>query len=134
MPAKDKLHDAVVRALQKAGWTILSDETTIRFNGRALYLDIIAEKDGRRIAVEVKGAAFDEMAELEKAIGQFIIYRFVLERRYPDTTIFLATPQGAFEKVFGTTRLDGPDLARSLNLNFLVFDPKREEIVQWIQL
>ncbi len=133
MPAKDLLHDVVVRALLKAGWIILSDQTTIRFNGRALFLDIIAEKDGQRIAIEIKGAAFDEMAELEKAIGQFIIYRFVLERRQPGTAIFLAVPEGAFEKVFGVSRPDGPDLATALGLNFLVFDPKKEEIVRWIQ-
>ncbi len=104
IPAKDKLHDAVVRALLKDGWRIVSDSQTIKFNGRTLYLDIVAEKDGRRIVVEVKGAAFHEMAELEKAIGQYILYRFVLEKRHPDLTLFLAAPCGAFERIFGTSQ------------------------------
>jgi len=55
----------------------VSDQPTLRFNGRAIYIDVIAEKDGRRIAVEIKGTAFEEMAELEKAIGRYLLYRFV---------------------------------------------------------
>lgn len=133
MPAKDKLHDAAVRALLKDGWRIVSDSQTIKFNGRTLYLDIVAEKEGRRIVVEVKGDAFDEMAELEKAMGQYLLYRFVLARQYPDLTPFLAAPQGAFGRIFGTSQIDGPDFAAQFNLNFLVFDSKKEEIIQWIQ-
>jgi len=133
MPAKDQLHDAVVRALLKDGWTILSNQPTVRFNGRILYIDVVAEKEGRRIAVEIKGTAFEEMAELEKAIGQYILYRFVLAQSRRDITVFLAAPQKAFEKIFGASHKDGPALADELSLNFLVFDPKQEEIVQWIQ-
>jgi len=132
MPAKDKLHEAVVRALLKDGWTIAPSQT-IKFNGRTLYLDIVAEKKGRYIVVEVKGTAFDEMAELEKAIGQYLLYRFVLGRQRPVCTLFLAAPQKAFEEIFGANKTDGPDFAAQFDLNFLVFDPKKEEIIQWIQ-
>lgn len=133
MPAKDELHDAVVRALLKAGWHLVADPPTINFNRRTLYLDIVAEKDGQRIVVEVKGAAFDEMSELEKAIGQYLLYCFVLARRQPDLTLFLATPQKAFQKIFGAAQPDGPDFAAELDLNFLVFDPQKEEIIEWRQ-
>jgi len=45
----------------------------------------------------------------------------------------LAAPLAAFEKIFGARQQDGPSLAAELNLNFLVFDPKKEEIIQWRQ-
>ena len=82
MPAKDIYHDNVKNALIKDGWTITSDPFIIQFKGIRLYADLeaekplAAEKEGRKIVVEIK--VFNTpspITELEKAIGQYGIYR-----------------------------------------------------------
>ena len=60
MPQRDIYHDVVKNALIKDGWTITHDPLILPYGGRNLYVDlgaevpIGAEKDDRRIAVEVK--------------------------------------------------------------------------------
>ncbi|CAN5784388.1 hypothetical protein BH20ACI4_BH20ACI4_24830 [soil metagenome] len=60
MPAKDIYHDTVKKALIKDGWTITAENLHLPWGGRDTFVDIaaekifIAEKEGRKIAVEVK--------------------------------------------------------------------------------
>ena len=60
MSAKDIFHETVKLALIKDGWTITSDPLTIRSDRIKLEIDLgvekvfAAEKDGKKIAVEVK--------------------------------------------------------------------------------
>lgn len=131
MPAKDSLHDVVRRALEKAGWRIVSESQTITFNDRTLYLDIIAEKNGKRIAVEVEGTSFSSMTQLERAVGQFVIYRHVLNRDFADIELFIAAPAGEIRRVFDLAQKDGENSRASLDLNLIAFDIQKEEITQW---
>ncbi|WP_340627206.1 element excision factor XisH family protein [Nodosilinea nodulosa] len=39
MAAKDLVHDAVKRALEKDGWTITDDPLFLRFGGLEMYID-----------------------------------------------------------------------------------------------
>ena len=57
MPAKDKYHDTVVIALEKAGWTIADEQILLAIDNRHLWVDIQASKEdeARVILVEVKG-------------------------------------------------------------------------------
>ncbi len=60
MPAKDIYHDTVKRALEKDGWKITAENLSLPWGGTQTYIDIsadevfAAEKEGRKIAVEVK--------------------------------------------------------------------------------
>ncbi len=60
MPAKDIFHDAVKNALLKDEWLVTDEQFYIRSGGVEIYIDIGAEKviaaerDGEKIAVEVK--------------------------------------------------------------------------------
>ncbi len=60
MPKRDLFHDAVKNALIKDGWTITDDPLTFRIDGINISIDLGAEKilgaekDGKRIAVEIK--------------------------------------------------------------------------------
>lgn len=62
MPAKDIFHDTVKAALQKDEWIILRENFRVQVDdeGLAMFVDLIAqkllsaEKDGIKIAVEVK--------------------------------------------------------------------------------
>ena len=87
MPAKDIYHDTVRRALEKDGWTITDENLRLPWGGTDAYVDIaaekifVAEKEGRKIAVEVKSfIGKSNLTELEKAVGQFVIYRLKKNR------------------------------------------------------
>lgn len=60
MSAKDVFHEVVKTALQKDGWQITNDPLTISVGGVNLSIDLAAEKliaaerEGQKIAVEVK--------------------------------------------------------------------------------
>jgi hypothetical protein len=74
---------------------------------------LAAEKPGRCIAVEIKsfvGASIID--EIEKALGQYLIYRSILRRRQPDRELFLAIPKSIaklFDESLGQLLLDDYD-------------------------
>ncbi len=137
MPARDKYHDAVRNALIKDGWTITHDPFYLLYGGSKLYVDlgaeklVAAEKEGRKIAVEVKGfGGPSEMAELEQAVGQLTLYRVVLAQREPECTLYLAVPEEVVKDVFQEPL--GQLLIEQGIARIIGFDPVEEEIVQWI--
>lgn len=138
MPAKDLYHDIVVDALKADGWTITDDPYRLRYGDRKLYVDlgaerttIAAEKQGEKIAVEIKSflgqSAIDD---LEDAVGQFNIYRTILQETEPDRELFLAVPDRAYEEVFDDKF--GRLIIRGQRLLLIVFDEEQGGIVQWI--
>ncbi len=61
----------------------------------------MAEKEGRKIAVEVKSfIGKSNLSEFEKAVGQFIIYRFAMRREDPERELFLAVGEKIYNKLF----------------------------------
>ena len=136
MPAKDIYHDTVKRALEKDGWTITKENLPLRWGRKYAYVDIaaekifVAEREGRKIAVEVKSfVGRSEMVELEKALGQFRLYRLALRKKEPERELFLAIPQEVYNELF--VNPDGLELIESESLKILVFDIDKEEIVEW---
>lgn len=137
MPAKDIYHDTVKRALIKDGWTITKENLPLRWGVKFTYVDIaaeklfIAEKEGRKIAVEVKSfVGQSDMTELEKALGQFRLYRLALRKKEPNRELFLAIPKEVYNELF--VNPDGLELIESESLKLTVFDKDKEEIVRWI--
>lgn len=137
MPAKDIYHDTVKRALIKDGWTITAENMRLPWGGTQTYIDIIAEevfvaeKEGRKIAVEVKSfIGKSNLSELEKAIGQFIIYRIAMRREEPDRQLFIAINEKIYNSLF--LHPDVIELIETEDLKVLVFDEVKEVIVRWI--
>lgn len=129
-------HDAVRSALIKDGWTITHDPFRLSWGGRDMYVDLgaerllAAEKDEHRIAVEVKSfVGASEMQDLERAIGQFVLYKTVLAEREPDRALFLAVPQFILQDVFEQPL--GELLIENNLVQVMGFDPDEEIIVQW---
>lgn len=105
--------------------------------GRNIYIDIIAEevftaeKEGRKIAVEVKSfIGKSNLSEFEKAIGQFIIYRIAMRKEDPDRQLFIAVGERIYNNLF--LHPDVIELIESEDLKVLVFDEVKEVIVRWI--
>ena len=82
MPAKDIFHNAIRSALIKDGWQITDDPLFIKASTRiSLYIDIGgeraigAEKDGKKIAVEIKSfLGMSPLAEFHTALRLSLIH------------------------------------------------------------
>ena len=84
MPTRDIYHDAVRNALLKDGWQITHDPLVLKWGWKDLFIDLgaerllAAEKDQQKIAVEIKSfTGPSDMADLERALGQYIVYHDV---------------------------------------------------------
>lgn len=137
MPTRDVLHDVVKNALIADGWTITHDPLTLAFGRRDVYVDlgaeapIGAEKEGRKIAVEVKSfVGVSEVTDLERALGQYLLYRVLLSRQEPDRALYLALPEEAFRSLLDGD--EGQALIDVGELRLLVFSPTRKVIDRWI--
>ena len=63
---------------------------------RVVRSDVAVHLSGKRIAVEVKSFLGDSpMRDLELALGQFLLYRSILEEQEFDRALFLAIPNQA---------------------------------------
>jgi hypothetical protein len=138
MPRKDFFHDAVKNALVKDGWTITADPLRIEFGGMDFYIDlgaerlIEAEKDGRKIAVEIKGFASPSVVyEFHAAIGQFMNYRLALSQEEPEREMYLAVPEDIFDSFFEMPF--GLLAITEYQLRLLVYDEEKEVIIKWIE-
>ena len=136
MPARDKCHDAVRNALIKDGWTITHDPSRLVWGKRDMYVDLGAKrllgavKGEQEIAVEIKSfLGASEIADLEKAIGQFSLYRTVMEEVEPGRGLYLAVPQKVMDSLFSDDL--GRLVLRGNLVRLISFDPSEEEIVQW---
>ena len=137
MPAKDKYHDTVRHALEKDNWRITDDPFSLKIGERDAFIDIgaeklfTAEKEGRKIAVEVKSfIGSSAIADLQNALGQFVFYQDFLAEIEPERVLFLAVRQRVFVNLFQEPV--GLKFLENKRLKLLVFDEISEEIVQWI--
>jgi hypothetical protein len=138
MPAKDLYHDAVVTALTGEGWIITDDPLKLTYGGQKMYVDlgaerntIAAEKAGQKIAVEIKSfLSRSVMEDFENAIGQYRIYRHVLEEKEPDRMLYLAVPAYLYDD-FLAERF-GQFILKRERLPLIIFDEEQERIITWI--
>jgi hypothetical protein len=138
VPARNHYHDAVVRALTADGWTITHDPLTLSFGGKDLFVDLgaeraalAAEKQGRRIAVEIQSfLGRSPVRSLEEAVGQYEIYRALLEEQDPSRTLYMAVPDRVYEGLL--TERFGQFVVDRLRLRVLVFNEHQQRVLQWI--
>lgn len=137
MPAKDIFHDLVVRILAQDGWRITHDPYRISVGRKNLFVDlgaekvIAAEREGKRIAVEIKSfEGPSEIHDLEEALGQYLLYAPFLRAQEADRQLYLGIPGEVFQNVFEEPI--GRGLLNEYVLRLLVFDPTKEVILQWI--
>jgi hypothetical protein len=137
MAAKDIFHEVVKKALQKDGWQITHDPLSLSVGGVNISIDlgaerlIAAEREGKKIAVEVKSfleRAF-AISEFHTALGQFINYRGALRPEEPDRVLYLAVPLSTHQSFF---QLDFPKaMVEENQVKMIIYDAKREVIAEW---
>jgi hypothetical protein len=70
-------------------------------------------------------------ADLEQAVGQYVVYNLVLTRTDRQRILFLAVSQETFDTAFRTPV--GQLVMTDLPLNLIVVNTVNCEIVQWIE-
>lgn len=137
MSRRDIYHSTVKLALQKAGWTITHDPFPLKIGNKRLSADlgaerlISAEKGTEKIVVEVKSFVGEsDVKDLEQALGQYVLYKQILNEIGENRDLYLAISLPVFNSVF-TVEI-GQLLINNKIIKLIVFDDKNEEIVQWI--
>ena len=136
--AKDLFHNTVKIALQKDGWKITHDPYQLRYGVADVYIDlaaeeaIAAEKEGRKIAVEVKSfAGGSTISEFHPALGQFLHYRVAIEvSSEPERMLYLAVPTDTYQMFL---RFEpAKTVIERYEIRLIIYNPTREAIDQWI--
>ncbi len=107
MSRRDIYHNTVKPALQKAGWTITHDPLPLQIGNKRLSADlgaerlISAEKGTEKIVVEVKSFVGEsDIKDLEQALGQYVLYRQILNEIGEQRDLYLAVSRPVFNNVF----------------------------------
>ncbi|MBD2280882.1 MAG: fatty-acid synthase [Dolichospermum sp. DEX189] len=137
MSRRDDLHFPLRRTLEKDGWIITDDPLILVIGETLLKADLgaeklfTAEKEGRKIAVEIKDFdASSVISELEKTMGQLQLYQWALEEQEPERQLFLAISQAVYISQFQRPIFQ---IAIQRNkINLLIYVPDQEVIVKWI--
>jgi hypothetical protein len=137
MSRRDAVHEVVKELLIRAGWVITDDPYSFNTEPE-LATDLGAERTiaanrvNEEIAVEIKSfRGASQVSELERAIGQYMLYRLFLEDQEPGRTLYLAVPTHAYEGVLATEV--GRVAIERLQLNLLVFPLSGGEDLLWIK-
>lgn len=136
MPAKDAFHEVVKIALQKDGWQITHDPYTLQAGSLELYIDlgaekvVAAEKDGQKIAVEIKSfTGPSKISQFYTALGQFISYRAALQKQENERILYLAVPGNVYDSFFTMGFIQS--LVKQNQIHLIVYDIEQEAIAQW---
>ena len=137
MPAKDIYHDTVKNALIKDGWKVTNDPFRLTWGVRELFVDlgvsklIAAQKAEQKIAVEIKSFTNpSSIADLEQALGKYLLYRAILEEVQPDCLLYLAIRKITYRTIF--LEPIGELVVDKYRLSLLVFESQKQEVLQWI--
>lgn len=138
MPARDLYHDVVKAALINDGWIITHDPLRLKWGSKDMYVDLaaekvfLAEKTGRKIAVEIKSfSGASELLDIEQALGQYFVYKAVMAHTEPERILHLALHSEVFTEIFEQPL--GKLLIEEYKVKLIVFDSKKKEIVKWIE-
>ena len=133
MPAKDKYHDTVIRALEKDGWLIESEQYVLIVENRVLWIDLLISDSDKQetLLVEVKSfTSASQVEDLANAIGKYFLYSAILEDNDAKIPLYLAIPETAYHGIFNEAL--GQIVMDKLNLSIIVYNPELEVILQWI--
>lgn len=136
--ARDKFHEEVRTALQGEGWAITDDPLYLKVGRIPVHIDlgaeklIGAEKEGQKIAVEVKTfgiASF--ITALHEAVGKYLIYREALKLVDSSRVLFLAMPADIYD-AFGDEPLVKAVFTKH-EFKIILYEPDTEKIKSWIK-
>ncbi|MBC6418356.1 MAG: XisH family protein [Prochloron sp. SP5CPC1] len=137
MSARDTFHQTVKIALEKDRWLITHDPYPLQAGSFNLAIDlgaetvIAAEREGRKIAVEIKSfLGPSKISQFYSALGQFITYRTALEKQEKERNLYLAVSTDIYEKFLLTPFIQ--KLISENKIYLIIFQIQEEEIERWL--
>ncbi|MBD2472365.1 XisH family protein [Nostoc sp. FACHB-145] len=137
MPARDSIHEIVKEAVIKDGWEITYDPYVISYGERFLFVDLGASsfigvrQGNKNIAIEIKEfRGQSKIADLQQAIGQYILYRLLLNQVDPERDLYLAVSEATYSDIFSEPI--GKLAIAQIPLKLIIVDLERKEINTWI--
>jgi hypothetical protein len=137
VPARDFIHETVKEAIIKDGWEITNDPYVISYGERFLFVDLGASgfigvrQGNKHIAIEIKQfRGQSQVADLEQAIGQYTLYRLLLNQVDPERDLYLAISEATYSDIF--TEPIGKLAKSQLPLKLIIVDLDKKEVSQWI--
>ena len=131
-----KHYNTMENALIKDGWTITDDWLRLQRANNLFHIDLsgkpflTAEKENRKMAVLVKSFnGPSDIADLQNALGQYLLYRDVIEETDPNLPLYLAVHEETFATIFEEAL--GQLTIRKNDLKLIVFNKTEEAIVKW---
>jgi hypothetical protein len=136
--ARDKFHYEVKQALTYDGWNVTDDPLYIKIGTIPIHIDlgaekiIGAEKDGEKIAVEIKTfGMLSFITAFHEAVGKYIVYREALEIIESDRVLYLAMPIDTYEE-FSSELLVQRVLAKN-KIKLILYEASTQHIVSWLK-
>jgi hypothetical protein len=135
---KDIIHNTVKNALIKDNWTITDDPLSLTYEELRTFVDLGAERligarrNNEKIAVEIKSfIGRSTVHDLEVALGQYMLYRSLLEIKEPDRHLYIAVSHITYNLVFQGKAVQV--LMQRNNIPLLVVNSETEEVSIWIE-
>jgi len=135
--ARDLIHFAIRRALEKDGWLVTDDPLTIVSERTRFYIDIgarkflTAEKNQEKIAVEIK--TLESRSILEPfycALGKFCVYRKAIKDGGHDRKLYLGISETSHNRL---TKIQiFAKIIEEFKVNLIIVDLETEKIITWI--
>ncbi|MFN0034099.1 MAG: element excision factor XisH family protein [Saprospiraceae bacterium] len=136
--ARDKFHFEFRHAIENEGWKITDDPLVLKSGKIQIHIDlgaellIGAEKDGEKIAIEIKTFGNPSfITAFYEAVGKFIVYRNALEMLASKRVLYLAIPKSIFE------RFENEPLVKRVfeieKIKIIVYNQRRKNILKWIK-
>ncbi|MFN5854894.1 MAG: XisH family protein [Pseudanabaenaceae cyanobacterium] len=142
MPARDTIHETVKEAVIKDGWEITDDPYVISYGDRFLFVDLGAssflnsgligiQQGNKQIAIEIKQfRGQSQVTDLEQAIGQYSLYRILLNQIDPERDLYLAISEATYSDIFNEPI--GKLAIAEIPLKLVIVNLNTKEITQWI--
>ncbi len=138
MPKLDFIHFSVKNALITDGWEVTDDPYIIEYMKTRLYADLgaerpmAAERGGQKIVIEVKSfLGTSKFQDLKEALGQYDIYRYLLEETAPERKLYVAISNEAYNSFFSQAVVQL--ILDKHQLPLIIVDIEVEKIVKWIE-
>lgn len=139
MPATDRNHQAVIRSLSKAGWSVIQEQYSLAVGEtaddlRRLYIDLaVQSQDDQIVLIEIKLLDPSPIHQFMMLVGQYLVYRSALDYLEHDTRLYVALSNIDYK-----TMVEHPLGQRVMNntlrtaIPMVVYDEINEEILRWI--
>ena len=137
MPRRDNIHEVVKIALINDKWDITDDPLSVDIDEGEWSFEIDlgaekiigAEKEGIKIAVEIKTFSNSILNGFHAALGQYLTYRDALKEANINRLLFLAISQATYSQLmkvkFIKRRLE------QYHINLIVVNIASQRIVVW---